>query len=133
MQRSMSSWTTPAIPNACRSDWRAAVVSRSWRPTSWWATDSPQPSSSTGAFGRSRARAADVTTTAPPPSLMMQQSSRCSGSEIIRLASTSSTVIGWRILAAGFSEAWWRIVTAISASCSDVVPKRCWCSWATRA
>ena len=23
------------------------------------------------------------------------------------------------------SDAWWRIVTAISASCSDVVPNRC--------
>ena len=40
----------------------------------------------------------------------------------MRLASTSSTVIGWRIFAAGFSDAWCRIVTAISASCSAVVP-----------
>jgi hypothetical protein len=64
---------------------------------------------------------------------MMQQSSRCRGSEIIRLARTSSTVIGARILAFGLSDAWWRIVTAISASCSDVVPNRCWCNWATRA
>ena len=133
MHRSMSSWSTPAMPNALAPDWRAAVVSRSGWPISWWATASPQPSSSTGAFGRSRARSADVTTTAPPPSLMMQQSSRCSGSEIMRLASTSSTVIGWRILAAGLSDAWWRMVTAISASCSEVVPKRCWWSWATRA
>ena len=39
-----------------------------------------------------------------------------------RLASTSSTVIGWRILALGLSEAWWRMATAISASCSEVVP-----------
>ncbi len=57
------------------------------------------------AWRRSRARSALVTTSAPPPSLMMQQSSRCSGREIIRLASTSSTVIGLRILAFGFSPA----------------------------
>ena len=36
---------TPARP-----DWRAAIVSRSGAPISWWATASPQPSSSTGAL-----------------------------------------------------------------------------------
>ena len=72
-------------------------------------------------------------TSAPPPSLMMQQSSRCSGDEMIREASTSSTVIGSRYLAAGFIEACRRIVTAISASCSEVVPYSCMWRCATIA
>ena len=45
-----------------------------------------------------------------------------SGDEMIRDASTSSTVIGSRYFAAGFIDACRRIVTAISASCSEVVP-----------
>ncbi len=51
-----------------------------------------------GFLARSRARSADVTTSAPPPSEIMQQSSRWSGDEITREASTSSTVIGSWIL-----------------------------------
>ena len=46
----------------------------------------------------SRARSAEVITTAPPPSLTTQQSSRCSGDEMTRDVSTSSTVIGSRYL-----------------------------------
>ena len=64
---------------------------------------------------------------------MMQQSSRCSGDEITRDASTSSTVIGSRYLACGFIAACRRIVTAISASCSVVVPYSCMCRCATSA
>src|ERR1035437_7138568 len=41
---------------------------------------------------------------------------------LVRDASTSSTVIGSRYLAAGFMDACRRVVTAISASCSEVVP-----------
>src|SRR5215475_11869247 len=55
---------------------------------------SDPPSTYTGGWLRSRARAALVTTSAPPPSVMMQQSSRCSGEETMRDASTSSIVIG---------------------------------------
>ena len=64
---------------------------------------------------------------------MMQQSSRCNGAEISRDDSTSSTVIGARILAAGLSPAWRRMVTAISASCSGLVPYFSMCSCATMA
>ena len=78
-------------------------------------------------------RSSEVSTTAPPPSEMMQQSSRCSGDEITRDASTSSTVIGSRYLACGFMAACRRMVTAISASCSLVVPYSCMCRCATSA
>ena len=63
----------------------------------------------------------------------MQQSSRWSGDEIMREAITSSTVIGSRYLAWGFRLAWRRIVTAISASCSLVVPYSCMWRCATSA
>jgi hypothetical protein len=70
---------------------------------------------------------------APPPSEIMQQSSRWSGDEIMREASTSSTVIGSRYFALGLSPACRRMVTAISASCSLVVPYSCMCRCATSA
>ena len=63
----------------------------------------------------------------------MQQSSRWSGDEITREASTSSTVIGSRYFACGFKLACCRIVTAIWASCSLVVPYSCMCRCATSA
>ncbi len=50
-----------------------------------------------------------------------------------REASTSSTVIGSRYLAWGFRLACLRIVTAISASCSLVVPYSCMWRCATSA
>ena len=62
---------------------------------------------------------------APPPSVIAQQSNLWSGSAIMRLFSTSSTVIGSRYIAWGFSMAYSRTPTAISASCSDVVPNSC--------
>ena len=46
---------------------------------------------------------------------------------MIRLSSTSSTLIGLRIFAFGLSDACLRAATAISASCSEVVPY--WCMW----
>ena len=133
MHRSMSSRETPAIAKARVLDCLAARVNRSGDPISWWASASLHPSSRTGFLGKSRARAVDVTTMAPPPSLMMQQSSRCRGSEMIRLSMTSSTVISWRIFAFGLRAACDRMATAISASCSDVVPYLCIWSCATRA
>src|SRR5262249_38194710 len=63
----------------------------------------------------------------------MQQSSRWSGDEITREASTSSTVIGLRYFATGFIDACRRIVTATSASCSGVVPYSYICRCATIA
>jgi hypothetical protein len=80
----------------------------------------PAPSTS-GGFCADRGPAREVTTSAPPPSEITQQSRRWSGEEMMRDASTSSTVIGSRYLAYGIQPAWRRIVTAISASCSLVV------------
>ena len=68
------------------------------------------------------ARSAEVMMTAEPPSETSEQSSRCRGSAIMREASTSSTVIGSRICAAGFRPACVRAWTATEASCSGVVP-----------
>ena len=65
---------------------------------------------------------------AAPPSLTSEQSSRWSGSAIMRELSTSSTVIGLRICAAGFIEACLRHATATAARCAAVVPYAC--SWA---
>ena len=64
----------------------------------------------------------EVITYAPPASVTRQQSSRLNGHEIRREFSTSSIVIGSRIIAFGFSIAHLRVATAISASCSLVVP-----------
>jgi hypothetical protein len=74
-----------------------------------------------------------VITNAPPPSETTQQSSRCSGSAIMRLASTSCSLIGSRYIAFGFSPANSRTPTAISASCSELVPYSCMCRRATIA
>ena len=54
------------------------------------------PSTRTTGCFRSRARSSVVMITAPPPSETTQQSSLCSGSAIMRLSSTSSTVMGSR-------------------------------------
>ena len=70
---------------------------------------------------------------APPPSEITQQSNLWSGSAIIRDDSTSSTVIGSRYWADGLSPANSRIPTAISASCSEVVPNSCMCRRAAMA
>ena len=50
-----------------------------------------------------------------------------------RLSSTSETSMGLRIFACGFSDAWRLMCTAISASCSEVVPYWCMCRCATSA
>src|SRR5262249_48372223 len=71
---------------------------------------------------RSRARSALVSTTPPPASVTRQQSSRLNGQQIIRELSTSWIVMGSRYIAFGFSPAHFRVATAISASCSLVVP-----------
>ena len=94
---------------------------------------SPVPSTYTGFRRSDRARSAEVTTTAPPASVTRQQSSRWSGHEIMRDASTSSTVSGSRIMARGFSCAHFRVATATSASCSLVVPNSCMCRAAASA
>ena len=80
-----------------------------------------------------RPRSAEVTTRAPPPSEIMQQSRRCSGEDTSREARTSSTLIRSRNFACGFSDACLRVVTAISASCSLVVPNSYICRCAARA
>jgi hypothetical protein len=100
------------------------------------------PSIHTGGFRMSLATSAETTTTAPPPSETMQHSSRCKGSAIEREASTSSIVIAPVCLipiaarprtASGLRTAWARVVTAISASCSGVVPYWYMCRCATSA
>jgi isopentenyl diphosphate isomerase/L-lactate dehydrogenase-like FMN-dependent dehydrogenase len=72
----------------------------------------------------------------------MQHSSRCSGSAISRERSTSSTVISRTLrmpmsaspaTACGLRMACRRVVTAISASCSGVVPYCAMCRRATIA
>jgi hypothetical protein len=70
---------------------------------------------------------------APPPSEITQQSSLCSGSAIMRELRTSSTVIGSRYCANGLRPANSRTPTAISASCSGVVPNSCMCRRAAMA
>ena len=57
---------------------------------------SPAPNTHTGVWRQLRATSGDATTTAPPPSVMTQQSIRCSGSEMTRELTTSSTVTGSR-------------------------------------
>jgi hypothetical protein len=74
-----------------------------------------------------------VRTQAAPPSEITQQSRTWSGSATSRDESTSSTVIGSRCWAWGLCAAWARIVTAISASCSEVVPYSCMCRCAASA
>ena len=59
---------------------------------------------------------------APPPSEITQQSSLWSGSATSLEFSTSSTVIASRYMAFGLRPAYSLTPTAISASCSDVVP-----------
>ena len=76
-------------------------------------------------MARSRARSLVVMMKAPPPSEITQQSSLCNGSAIMRELRTSSTVIGSRYCASGLRPANSRTPTAISASCSDVVPYSC--------
>src|SRR5439155_1130217 len=60
-----------------------------------------------------------------PPWVTRQQSRRWSGHEIMREASTSSTVNGSRMSARGFKAAHLRVATATSASCSLAVPNSC--------
>ena len=56
-----------------------------------------------------------------------QQLNRRSGQAISRELSTSSTLIGSRIIARGLSVAQRRVATATAANCSSVLPKRCMC------
>ena len=51
----------------------------------------------------------------------------------MREAWWSSMVIGLRIVALGLSEAWRRVLTAISANCRDVVPYSSMCRRAITA
>src|SRR6266567_2724237 len=81
-----------------------------------WVCASPWPSIHTGALRVCLARAAEATTIAPPPSVTRQQSSRCSGSEIQREFSTSSIVMGSRIIAFSLSVAHLRVATASSGA-----------------
>ena len=91
---------------------------------------SPAPSTQIGSFGKSFARSSLTSTSAPPPSVTRQQLNRCSGQVIRREFSTSSVVIGSRIIARGLSDAHLRVVTATSAKSSSVVPKcAMWRTW----
>ena len=77
---------------------------------------------STGWWRQSFARAARVTTKAVALSDSVQQSSRCSGVQIMRLASTSSTVMRCLYRALGLLEACRLCATFTAATCSDRVP-----------
>ena len=70
---------------------------------------SATPITTTGRCCMSRARSGALITTAAPPSLSRLQSSSRSGSEIMRDAWWSSTVIGLRIVAFGLRAACWRV------------------------
>ena len=98
-----------------------------------WVWQVPAPSTKTGGLARSRARSALVSTTAPAPSVTRQQSSLCSGDASSGDASTSSTVIGSWNRARGFMAAHSRVLTAICASCSEVVPNSAMCRLAASA
>ena len=63
--------------------------------------------------------------TAAAPSERMQHCSLVNGSAIIGPSSTSAIVIGSRTNASGLGPALKRADTAISASCSIVVPYSC--------
>src|SRR5205814_1028429 len=67
------------------------------------------------------------------PEVPAHQPSLCSGSAIMRELTTSSTVMGSRYRAWGFNAACPRTATAISASCSGVVPNSCMCRRAAMA
>ena len=122
----MSSGVTPAWANASAPLATAADDVKSGHWLMFQCVCAPAaPSTYTGGWRRSRARSAVVRTTAPPPSEITQQSSLCSGSAIMRELTTSSTLRGSRYIALGFSRAYSRTPTAISASCSDVVPNSC--------
>ena len=131
MATSMSAGVTPAWPKAAGPE-RVAAVTVMSEPLIRWPVASPAPSTQTGLVRQSRATASVARTTAPPPSEMTQQSSWWRGSAIMVEARTSATVISfgpWRsprssmaCTASGLRTAWWRAVTAISASCSLVVP-----------
>src|SRR5438309_2168394 len=128
----MSSWRTPAMAKARGPEMMAGVVVRSGMLVIvWWVVASPEPRTQTGGFLPSLARSALVMTTAPPASVTRQQSRRWKGYAIQRDESTSSMVIGSRIIAFGFSIAHLRVATAISASCSWVVPY--WYIWRMQA
>jgi len=88
----MSAGVTPASPNAFGPDQTAPEWVRSSLPPSCTLGASAAPSSFTLGRFRLRATSGEVTITAPPPSVTTQQSRRCSGSAIIRLDTTSSTV-----------------------------------------
>lgn len=83
-----------------------------------WETCSPVPRIQTGAVRQSRAYSSAAGRTAAPPPARGQQCSRVKGSAITGPDSTSSTVIGSRNIASGFSAAFARAWTATSASCS---------------
>jgi hypothetical protein len=93
-----------------------------------WLMASPVPSTKAGGLRSDLARSAEVTTSAPPPSVTRQQSRTVSGWLTMRAARTSCTVSGSCSHAFGFFNAHWRAATAISASCSRVVPN----SWKWR-
>ena len=98
-----------------------------------WVVAVPMPSRWTGARGKCRARSDVVMISAAPASVTRQQSRTVNGSTTGREASTSSTVSGSRMKAAGFSAAQRRAATATSASCSRVVPYSCMCREAASA
>ena len=91
------------------------------------------PSTQTGGGARSATRSSATRTTAAPPSERMQHWSFVKGSAIIGPDRTSSTVIGSRNDASSFGPALARADTAISASCSSVVPNSCMCRRAAMA
>lgn len=92
-----------------------------------WEMASPVPSTHTGALAQSPTRSSATRTMEPPPSDRMQQWSLVNGSAIMGADWTSSMVISSRWVASGLSEALYRVDTAISASCSTVVPY--WYMW----
>ena len=122
----MSAGVTPARRKACSPERTQGDSVKSVHSLMVvWEMASPVPRIHTGALAQSRARSSLASITEPPPSERRQQCSLVKGSAIIGELCTSSMVISSRYMASGFSEALYRVETAISASCSMVVPYSC--------